>query len=60
MIPAHRSNAQRQTLKETYDKLFEKDLIKDLKKELGGNFEDCVVALFMETVRVLEFPQNTG
>lgn len=48
-VVVHRSNAQRQTLKETYNRLYKADLIKDLKSELGGNFEDCILALFRET-----------
>ena len=48
-IVAHVSNAQRQTLKETYQRLYKADLIKDLKSELGGNFEDAILALFHQT-----------
>jgi len=45
-IVAHRSNAQRQVLKKTFAQMFGKDLIKELKSELGGHFEDAVLALF--------------
>jgi len=45
-IVAHRSNAQRQELKKTFAQMFGKDLIKELKSELGGHFEDAVLALF--------------
>lgn len=58
-ILCKRSNAQRQAITEAYKKEFgrveegsnkkPKDLIADLKSELGGNFESVIIGLMMPT-----------
>lgn len=47
------SNNQRQVLIQEYKRAFDRDLIKDLKKELAGNFEDVVLALMTPTSEFL-------
>ena len=42
-----RTNSQRQQIKQYYISSYGRDLIQDLKKELSGNFENVVVALFL-------------
>ncbi|XP_022541729.2 annexin A5a [Astyanax mexicanus] len=45
MLLTSRSNDQRQEIKAAYKKAHGKDLVKDLKSELGGKLEDLIVAL---------------
>lgn len=47
-ILTHRSNAQRQQIKEAFLHEFGRDLIEDLKSELGGKFEDVIVGLMLK------------
>ena len=44
-ILTQRNNEQRYMMKQRYQYLFKKDLVKELKSELHGHFEDAVVAL---------------
>ncbi|XP_041931370.1 annexin A5a [Alosa sapidissima] len=45
MLLTSRSNDQRQQIKAAYKKSHGKDLVKDLKSELGGKLEDLLLAL---------------
>ncbi|XP_076823709.1 annexin A7-like [Clavelina lepadiformis] len=45
-ITSTRSNKQRQEIKVAYKQAFGRDLMSDLKSELGGNFRDLALALF--------------
>lgn len=45
-IITNRSNAQRQEMKEQFQQMFGKKLTDSLKSELGGHYEDVVLALF--------------
>lgn len=42
-----RSNAQRQQIASYFNDALGRDLIKDLKSELGGKFEDVIVGLML-------------
>uniref|UniRef100_K1QMV5 Annexin n=1 Tax=Magallana gigas TaxID=29159 RepID=K1QMV5_MAGGI len=46
-VLAYRSCSQRQQIKTMFKTMFGKDLVKDLKSELGGKFEDVIVGLMM-------------
>jgi len=48
-ILGHRTNAQRQQIKESFLKLYGKDLEQALKDELDGEFENLIVAMLTET-----------
>ncbi|XP_061389972.1 annexin B10-like [Musca vetustissima] len=48
-----RNNVQMQQIKARYEEDFDRDLIDDLKSELGGAFEDVVVALMTPSTEYL-------
>ena len=49
-IVANRTQKQRVAIKDFYQKLYNKDLIKDLKGELNGKLETAIVALFKDPI----------
>ena len=44
-VLTQRNNEQRYMMRQRYQSIFNRDLIKDLKSELHGHFEDAVIAL---------------
>ncbi|XP_028396288.1 uncharacterized protein LOC114520254 isoform X2 [Dendronephthya gigantea] len=46
-VLSSRSNEQRRTIYNTYQQEFKKDLIEELKSELGGDMENLVVAMML-------------
>uniref|UniRef100_A0A3Q2E520 Annexin n=1 Tax=Cyprinodon variegatus TaxID=28743 RepID=A0A3Q2E520_CYPVA len=50
MVLTARNNDQRQQIKAAYKKAYGKDLVSALKSEIGGLFEDLIVALMMPPV----------
>ncbi|KAL4702627.1 hypothetical protein ACJJTC_013048 [Scirpophaga incertulas] len=46
-ILTSRSNSQRQAIAQAFTHEYGRDIIEDLKSELGGHFEDVIIALMM-------------
>ncbi|XP_048578415.1 annexin A7 isoform X2 [Nematostella vectensis] len=49
-ILANRSNAQRVEIRKRYKTMYGKDLMNDLKSELSGNLEECLLAMMEPSV----------
>ena len=49
-IIANRTNRERLAMIDSFKKQFNRDLIKDLKSELHGKFEDATLALFQDPI----------
>ena len=49
-IIANRTNRERLAMIDSFKRQFNRDLIKDLKSELSGNFENATLALFQDPV----------
>ena len=49
-IIANRTNRERLAMIDSFKKQFKRDLIKDLKSELSGKFEDATLALFQDPI----------
>ncbi|RZF34343.1 hypothetical protein LSTR_LSTR008882 [Laodelphax striatellus] len=47
-IIAHRTQNQRKQIREAYAKLYQKDLIEDLKADLSGNYGNVIIALMRD------------
>ncbi|XP_047503649.1 annexin B10 isoform X5 [Pieris napi] len=52
-ILTSRSNAQRQAISQAFTHEYGRDIIEDLKSELGGHFEDVIVALMLPPAEYL-------
>ncbi|XP_045497840.1 annexin B10 isoform X3 [Colias croceus] len=52
-ILTSRSNAQRQAISQAFTHEYGRDLIEDLKSELGGHFEDVIIALMLPPAEYL-------
>lgn len=52
-VLTHRSNDQRQLIKKAFLEEYGRDIIEDLKSELGGKFEDLIVALMYDPLEYL-------
>ncbi|KAK9887180.1 hypothetical protein WA026_020633 [Henosepilachna vigintioctopunctata] len=52
-ILTQRSNDQRQAIAEHFKNVLERDLVEDVKSELGGDFEKVIVALLTPTCEYL-------
>ncbi|KAF2353313.1 Annexin repeat [Trinorchestia longiramus] len=57
MLVSH-STLQRQAIEEKYKAMYGRDLIEDLKDELGGHFEDTVVAMLTSPYSLLSDALN--
>lgn len=52
-ILTHRTNEQRQQISKCFTEEYGRNLIEDLKSELGGKFEDVIIGLMMPPVEYL-------
>ena len=50
-IIANRTNRERLAMIDSFKRQFKRDLIKDLKSELSGKFEDATLALFKDPIK---------
>ncbi|KAG5865474.1 hypothetical protein JTB14_008331 [Gonioctena quinquepunctata] len=49
-ILTKRTNEQRRMIPKTYKTMFGQDMIEDIKSDLGGDFEDVILALMREPI----------